>query len=66
MLKKEELNKINLKITLIKKKQIDNYSEVGKVAAYIDNELIGSVKIYAKKKDRKLKLFDKLFPIFYN
>ncbi len=50
MLKKEELNKVNLKIKLIKKKKAENYSKVGEISVYVDKEYIDKVNLYAKKK----------------
>ena len=50
MLKKEEKSKVNLKIKLIKKKKVENYSKVGEISVYVDKEYIDKVNIYAKKK----------------
>lgn len=61
MLSKSELNKVDLKVELIKKKNVKNKDVVGKINIYVSDKYIKSVNVYALTNEkRKITLFDKL------
>lgn len=62
MLSKNELNKIDVKIDLIKKKSIKNGDIVGTAKIYVDNKYVQEIKIYALTNEKKnLSIFERFF-----
>ena len=65
MLKKEELNKIDIKFELVKKKKINNSDVVGSAKIYVDGVYITETKIYALKNEKKnVSLFKRIKDLF--
>lgn len=60
MLNKNELNKVDVKIDLIKKKNITNGSIVGTAKIYVDSKYVDEVNIYALTNTKKnLSIFER-------
>lgn len=66
MLNKNELKKVDIKINLIKKKNIKNGSIVGTAKIYVNKKYIQEVNIYALTKEKKnLSIFERFFYLLY-
>ncbi len=61
MLNKSEVDKIDVKMEIVKKKKFDSGDIVGEAKVYVKDEFIGSTPIYVLKSESKIsKLKDKL------
>ena len=61
MLNKNELDKVNIKINIYKKKKIKDNDVVGNIEVYVNNKYIESINLYGVSKSSKIKKNKTLF-----
>lgn len=61
MLNRDELDKIDVKIDIYKKKKINNNTILGKVSVYVKDKYITSINLYGISKENKINNNKKLF-----